>query len=161
MMERLSFRWSYIVAPVVAFLLAVILAAYFYHQLSAEVAVHFDFDGTPDRWLSRGMSMVWLLLPQLVFVLLAGGVAWGVTRFSHRFGQIKGTGVKPERIVSFMGNILALPQLILCFAMVDIFRYNSYQTHLMPMWIFWLAILGLVIIGVGVFSVSIFLEARE
>jgi len=147
-------------APLAIFLLSLILSAYFYHLLPVELACHFELDGTPDGWLSREVTMVWMLVPQLVFVLLAGGVAWGVSRLSARFGQIKSTGVKPERVVLFMGNLIALPQLIVCFAMVDIFSYNLYQRHIMPIWIFPLVILGLVTIALGIFLVSILSKAR-
>jgi len=160
MTERLSFRWSYIIAPLVILLLSLALAVYFYPLLPAELACHFEFDGTPDNWLSREATMLWMLLPQLVFVLLAWGVALGVTRFSRRFGQVKGGGVRAERVILFMGNLIALPQLLLCFAMVDIFSYNLYQTHLMPMWAFLLIILGLVTIALGVFLVYIFSKLR-
>ncbi len=104
--------------------------------------------------------MLWTLLPQLVFVLVAWGVAWGVSRLSRRFGQIKGTAVRAEKVVLFMGNIFALPQLLLYFAMVDIFSYNLYQTHLMPMWAFLLVILVLVTIALGIFLVYIFSKVR-
>ena len=161
MVERLPFRWSYIIAPLVVFLLSIILSAYFYHLLPAEVAVHFELDGTPDRWLSRGMTMVLVLLPQLLLVLLAWGVAWGITKLDILLGQTGGSGVKGERIVSFMGNLVALPQLIVFFAMLDILSYNSYQTHILPMWIFLLAILGLVTVALGVFVVFILLGARR
>jgi uncharacterized membrane protein len=153
-------RLSYIIGPLAIFLLSLILSAYFYHLLPVELASHFELDGTPDRWLSREVTMVWALLPQLVFVLLAGATSWGVTRLSARFGQIKSTGVRLERVVLFMGNLIALPQLIVCFAMVDIFSYNLYQRHIMPIWIFPLVILGLVTIALGIFLVSIFSKAR-
>ena len=161
MVERLSFRWSYIIAPLVVFLLSIILSAYFYHLLPTEVATHFQLDGTPDRWLSREMTMVLVLLPQLLLVLLAGAIAWGITKLGILSGQTGSTWVKPETIVSFMGNLVALPQLVVCFAMLDIFSYNSYQTHIMPMWIFLLAILGLVTIALGMFVVFIFCKARR
>ena len=161
MAERLSFRWSYIIAPLVVFLLSIILSAYFYHLLPAEAAVHFEVDGTPDRWLSREMTMVVVFMPQLFFVLLAGATSWGITKLDTLFRQTESARIRPERIVLFMGNLFALPQLILCFAMVDIFSYNSYQTHLVPMWIFLLAILGLVTIGLGIFLVSILSKARS
>ena len=153
-------RLSYIIVPLAILLLSIILSAYFYHLLPAEVACHFELDGTPDNWLSREMTMVWVLVLQLVFVLLAGATSWGVTRLSARFGQIKSTGVRLERVVLFMGNLIALPQLIVCFAMVDIFSYNLYQRHIMPIWIFPLVILGLVTIALGIFLVSIFSKAR-
>ena len=159
--EGLPFRWSYIVAPLAIFLLSIILSAYFYHLLPTEVAVHFELDGTPDGWLSREMTMVLVLLPQLLLVLLAGAIAWGITKLGILSGQTGSTWVEPETIVSFMGNLVALPQLVVCFAMLDIFSYNSYQTHIMPMWIFLLAILGLVTIAVGMFVVFIFSKARR
>jgi uncharacterized membrane protein len=161
MVDRLSFRWSYIVAPVVVFLLSIILFASFYHMLPAEVAVRFDVDGAPEMWLGRGATMLWMLLPQLLLVLVAWGIAWGTTRLDTRWGWARGGGVKAGRIVSFMGNILALPQLIILFAMVDILSYNSYQTHILPMWIFMIVILGLATIFLAVLAVIIFLRARR
>jgi uncharacterized membrane protein len=160
MMERLSFRWGYVVAPLAVLLLSIILSAYFYHLLPAEVAYHFEFDGTPDRWLGREMTMVLALVPQLFLTLLACGVTWGAAVLSNRFGQV-GSRVRPESVVLFMGNLIAAPQFIIGFAMVDIFGYNSYQIHIMPMWIFLLAILGLVTIGLGILGVLIFLKLRE
>ena len=159
MAERLSFRWSYIIAPLAIFLLSLILAAYFYHLLPAELASHFELDGTPDGWLSREMTMLWMLLPQLVFVLVAAVIAWGVSRLSTRFGQ-GGNGVGGEKVVLFMGNLIALPQLLLCFAMADIFRYNLSQRHIMPMWVFSLIVLGLVTIALVIFLVYVFSKLR-
>jgi uncharacterized membrane protein len=153
-------RLSYIIGPLVVLFLALALSAYFYPSLPPELATHFEIDGTPDGWLSREMTLLWTLLPQLVFVLVAWGVAWGVTRLSRRFGQMKGTGVRAERVVLFMGNIIALPQLLLCFAMADIFSYNLYQRHIMPIWIFPIVALGLVTIAVGMFLFYIFSRLR-
>jgi uncharacterized membrane protein len=159
--EGLPFRWSYIAAPLVILLLSIILVAYFYHLLPAEAAVHFELDGTPDRWLSREMTMVWVLIPQLLLVFLAAVIAWGITKIGILPKQTVSTKVKPERIVSFMGNFVALPQLIVFFAMLDVFSYNSHQTHILPMWIFLVAMLGLATIALGVFLVFIFSRARQ
>ena len=157
----MSFRWSYIIAPVIVFLLSLILFAFFYHLLPAEVAVRFDLDGAPEMWLGRGATMLWMLLPQLLLVLLAWGIAWGVTKLDRRFGWAGGSGVKAGRIVSFMGNILALPQLILFFAMLDILSYNSYQIHILPIWLFLLVILGLATVALVVLGIVILLRARR
>jgi uncharacterized membrane protein len=159
MAERLSFRWSYIIAPLAIFLLSLILAAYFYHLLPAELASHFELDGTPDGWLNREMTMLWMLLPQLVFVLVAAVIAWGVSRLSARIGQW-GNGIIGGKVVFFMGNIIALLQLLVCFAMADIFRYNLSQRHIMPMWVFALIILGLVTIALVMFLVYVFSKLR-
>jgi len=160
MVNRLSFRWSYIVAPAGVFLLSLILFAYFYHMLPAEVAVRFDVDGAPEMWLGRGATMLWMLLPQLLLVLVAWGIAWGATRLDTRWGWAWG-GVKARRMVSFMGNVVALPQLILFFAMLDILIYNAFQAHILPMWIFLIVILGLATIALLVVAIIIFLRARR
>lgn len=160
-MARLSFRWSYIIAPVIMFFLSLFLFASFYHLLPAQVAVRFDIGGAPEMWISRGATLLWMLLPQLLLVLLAAGVAWGVTRLDRRFGWARGGGVKAGRLVSFMGNIIALPQLILLFAMLDVLGYNSYQTHILPMWLFLVVILGLATVALVMLAVFIFLRARR
>ena len=159
--ERPTFRWSYITLPIAFLLLAIILAAYFYHLLPAEVATHFKLDGTPDKWLSRPMSMVWVLTPQFLLALLAGGIVWGVTKLIVLPKQAESAWIKPQRILSFMGNMIALPQLIVCFAMLNIFSYNSYQRHIMPMWIFLLIILGLATIALGIFLARTISKAKQ
>jgi hypothetical protein len=49
--------------------------------------------------------------------------------------------------------MVALPQIILGFAMLDIFSYNSYQIHLMPLWIFALIVMGLGGMALGIFFI--------
>jgi uncharacterized membrane protein len=161
MSDRLSFRWSYIIAPAVVFLFSLILFAFFYHLLPADVAVHFDMDGSPDNWLSPPVTGVTLLAPQLLFVLMAVGIAWGTTRLGRRFGWAEGGGIGVGRVVSFIGNILALPQLVILFAMLDILSYNSYQTHILPMWLFLIVVLGLMTAGLAVVGVVFYLKVRK
>jgi len=155
----LAFRWGYILLPVIILLLSVILTAYFYQRLPAEVAYHFQSDGSPDRWLGRGMIILWVLLPQLFLTLLAGAITWGITRLSTLFRQPDSTWIKAESILVVMGNMVALPQVILCFAMLDIFSYNSYQIHLLPLWAFAVIIMGLGGIILGVFFIRAMLRA--
>jgi len=150
----LAFHWSYIIFPVVILLLSIIIIAYFYNRLPADVAYHFKSDGSPDRWLSRGAIILWMLLPQIVLTLLAGVTTWGITKLSTLFRQAESARAKPERILSLMGNMIALPQVILGFAMLDVFSYNSYQMHLLPLWVFALIIMGLGGIILGIFFVQ-------
>jgi len=137
----LAFHWSYIILPVVILLLSIILTAYFYHLLPVKVAWHFEADGSPDEWLGRGTIILWMLLPQLFLTLLAGAITWGITKLGALFRQPESTWIKPESILVLMGNMVALPQVILCFAMLDIFSYNSYQIHILPLWVFALIIM--------------------
>jgi len=150
---RLPFRWSYLILPAGVLLLAIITAAFFYSQLPADVAYHFKDDGSPDKWLSRQAISAWLLIPQLCLTLLAAAIVWGITRLSTLFPQDE-TNLRLERIISLMGNMIGLPQLILCFAMVDIFSYNAYQTDIIPIWIFALIVIGLGSIPLAIFFIQ-------
>jgi len=100
-----------------------------------------------------------MLTPQFLLTLLAGAIAWGMTKLGGLFRQTGSAGIKVERILLLMGNMVALPQIILCFAMVDIFSYNSYQIHLMPLWIFALIIVALGGIILGIFFIQAMRQA--
>jgi uncharacterized membrane protein len=144
----LPFRWSYAAVPLVVLLLLVALTAYFYHLLPVEVAVHFE-NGLPDGWLSRQMTLVLALLPQLLLALIGLALAWVTTRMAARSWP-EGTKTNPKTIVAIMGNMVALPQIVFGFAMADIFVYNAYQIHLPALWILALVIMvaGGIVIGV-------------
>jgi len=146
----LAFRWRYIILPLVILLLSVVLVIYFYPRLPDEVAYHFQRDGSADMWLGRGMIALWLLLPQFLLAGVAGVLTWGVTKLMANTREPGSGGAGLAGVLPVMGNMVALPQIILCFAMVDIFSYNSYQIHLMPLWIFAVIImvLGGIILGV-------------
>jgi len=140
--EPLSFNWRYIILPSAILLFSVIIVAYFYHQLPGELAYHFIPDGAADRWQSREVVTAWLLIPQLFLTLLAAGITMGITRL--RVISLKANGgINPESIISLMGNMIGLPQLILCFAILDIFSYNAYQIRLIPLWVFSLVVMGI------------------
>lgn len=146
--KRLSFRWRYIALPVAILLLSIILTAYFYHLLPGELTYNFKA-GSPDKGMSRGAAVAWMLIPQFILTLLAAAIVWGTTKLSTLFRQAASSGV--EKVLSIMGNMIALPQIILGFAMVDIFSYNAYQIHLMPLWVFTLMVTGLGTIILGIF----------
>jgi len=156
--ETLPFHWNYIILPVAILLLSIILTASFYHQLPNEVAYNFKIDGSLDRWLSREMTVVLMLTPQFFLTLLAAALTWGITKLGIPSQQKEGIRIKPKIILSLMGNMVALPQIIFCFALVDIFSYNSYQMHIMPLWVFALIIMGL---GAVILSIFFFFALRR
>ena len=153
--ETLPFRWKYIILPLVILILSIIIAAYFYRLLPGEVAYYFE-DGLPDKWMSRGAIIVWMLTPQFLFTLLASVIVWVPMKLGIYFQQTAGRWV--ENMLSLMGNMLALPQIILGFAMLDIFSYNSYQIRLIPLWLFVLIVMGL---GGGVLGVFFIQAIRQ
>jgi uncharacterized membrane protein len=156
----LAFRWSYIVLPLAILLLTVILAAYFYRLLPPQVGYHFQADGSPDRWLGRGTLLLAMLLPQVFFTLLAGGIAFVVTRLGVIFQSGQPIGPKIGGIISLMSNMVTLPQIILGFAMLDIFSYNAYQIHLLPLWVFALIVMLVGGVILGIFFIRAIVSVR-
>ena len=85
---ELKFRWKYILLPLIFLFISVILFVIFYWQLSPQVAYRFNTAGAPGSTTSREMLAVLMLLPQLVFVLLGGGVAGTIIRIGGSLGQL-------------------------------------------------------------------------
>ena len=156
----LHFHWTYIVLPVAILLLSSALTAIFYHRLPDEVAYNFKLTDSPDNWFNREMLIVWMLVPQLILILLAAIISWGITKLGIPFQQTEGRLRRPGRIVSLMGNMVALPQIILFFALGDIFSYNLYGAHIMPLWLFALITIVLGTIILGIFFIRAFWRAR-
>ncbi|HEY50987.1 MAG TPA: DUF1648 domain-containing protein [Dehalococcoidia bacterium] len=136
----MRFRWRYVSLPLILLLLSLGLAVYFYPRLPDEIAYHFR-DGLPDRWLSRGIATAWLLVPQFLLTGLGAAIVIGINRLGNRFPQT--VNKRAETMLLLMGNMVALPQLVLTFAMLTVFSYNSYGIYLMPLWVFALIVMGL------------------
>ena len=150
--ERISFRWKHIWLPAAILLLSLALAAYFYRLLPAELVYSFK-SGAAENSMSRIEAIIWTVAPQVALVLLAAGIVWLVTWLGRRAPGA--ASPVTEKIMSLMGNMLALPQVILAFAMLDIFIYNLYQTHIMPLLAF-----ALIVMAAGLFIlVAYFLVA--
>ena len=134
-----------------------ILTAVFYGQLPGQVAYHFE-GGTPDRWLSRGAFIAWLLVPQVFFTLLAYIVV-RVVLLSARYWPTDDMILK--RLLPVMGNMAGLPQAILTFAILVIFLYNAYEIELIPLWIIAVIIMAAGAGMLGAFFFKVIREARR
>jgi uncharacterized membrane protein len=148
--KRMPFPWKAVILPLVILLLVVTMVVWFYGKLPQEVASRFAADGAPSAWTTRGTLIMWALLPQFLLALLAFMVAWGVTRIGTLARSAEEAGIKLDNLLLVMGNMIALPQLILGFAMLNTFGYNAYQVRIVPLWavVLIIAIAGAVILGV-------------
>jgi uncharacterized membrane protein len=151
----IRFRWRYIVLPLLFLLLSLGFTIYFYPRLPDEVAYHFK-NSLPDRWTSRGAATAWLVVPQCLLTGLGAAVVMGIIRLGNRFQTT--TSKRAETMLLLMGNMVALPQLVLAFAMLAIFSYNSYGVYLMPIWVFALVVMGL---GVLILGALFFLAIKQ
>ena len=156
--EAPAFRWRYIALPLVVLILTVAMVGYFYRLLPPEVAYHFQSDGSPDQWLNRSTIVLWALLPQFFLTILAGAITWGLTKLGSVSSDVAAIMAKLGRLLLVMGNMVAIPQVILCFAMLDIFSYNSYQVHILPLWVFALIVM---VVGAIVLTVFFFQTVRQ
>jgi uncharacterized membrane protein len=136
------------------------MAAFFYPQLPGELAYHFNPTGMADRWQSREIVTAWLLIPQLFLTLLAAGITTGIARLRIMAKKANG-GTSSDSIISLMGNMIGLPQLIICFAILDIFSYNAYQIRLIPLWVFSLIVMGIGAIVLGLVFISALRQANR
>jgi uncharacterized membrane protein len=155
--KKIVFRWTFIVLPVVLLFISLVLTAVFYPQLPAQVAYHFQ-DSSPDRWLNRGAFLAWLVVPQFFLTLLAFIVV-RLVLLGARYWPAE--NILLRRIVPVMGNMLALPQIILALAMLDIFLYNAYQIRLIPLWVSAVIIMGLGLVILVVFFFQTIRQARR
>lgn len=135
--NKINFRLTYIILPVSLFLLSLVLAVCFYPLLSADIAYHFNGD-LPDRWLSRGAFIAWMIIPQVFFIILSLAVV-RLAMLTSRYLPAEGSPL--PNLLPIMGNMMALPQVVLIFAMLDFFLYNAYQIKMIPLWIIALIVL--------------------
>lgn len=129
--NKIRLRWTHIVLPAVFLVLSLVMMAAFYAKLPAQVAYHFNGDA-PDRWLSRGAFLGWMIAPQLLFTLLSFLLV-RVILLGVRYWPADSTPL--HGLLPVMGNIMALPQIILFIAMVQFFLYNTYHHQPFPLWI--------------------------
>ena len=157
---ELTFRLKYIMLPLAILLLMAVLTAIFYPQLTDEVAYRFNMSGSPVSWLERGFILLLALLPQFILFIIAIAITLSVTRAGRSVGQIA-SALKPERLLMLMSNIVALPQIIFGFVMLDVFIYNIYGNHLMPVWLFALILMIIGGIILAIFFIQAFRRSRS
>ena len=147
--KKIGFRWSYIVFPAAILLISIVITIYFYGKLPDTVAWRFNSNNSPT--ISRFQIVLWSIVPQLLLTLLAIVIAYGTTKISNLFNQASEAGIKLDTLLMVMSNMVIIPQLILLFAMLNIFSYNAFQKHISFIW--WVS---LAIIVAGVVLLSIF-----
>src|ERR1035437_5324952 len=155
-----GFSYRQILLPLVVLLLTVIVVIALGGRLPGQVAYRFNTDGTPDVYVGQTGFLVIILVCQFLLTLMAGGITFGVSMLKVPLGDGSSL-VRPEKVVSFMGNVIGVPQFILFFVMLDIFSYNLYQFHVFPTWLFLIVVLGLATIALIVVFFYLISSARQ
>jgi hypothetical protein len=132
--EKIVFRWTYIALPLLALWITVALISAFYIKLPPDVIYRFS-----GGQASRGALAGWIITIQAVFVLIAAVIVLLVTGAARRMQLKESRLIRP--VFSLMGNLIAVPQIIVIYAAADIFLYNIYGKTLPALWIFGLGVL--------------------
>jgi len=146
--SKTGVRWSYFILPAVILLISVIITIYFYGKLPDAVVWRLNSDNSSA--ISRFQILLWAIVPQLLLALLAMVIAYGTTKISDLFNQASDAGIKLDTVLMVMSNMVVIPQLILIIAMLRIFSYNSFQTHIGFVW--WVS-LAIIIAGIVLLSI--------
>ena len=150
----LKFRLSFVALPLAVLLLVAVLSAIFFTQLPDEVYFRFDTSGAPSgnpiAKASLVMLMVGIQLALFGIAYIATRSIGGVQLFRD---NVNNFWFNPTRLLTLMGNMPVIIQLILAYVLVDAIVYATQSDHLMPLWLF--AVLTLVIGGIVILIVGI------
>jgi uncharacterized membrane protein len=156
--KTVPFRWTYIILPVAMLFISLVLAAVFYGRLPQDTAYRFS-GGTPVSWTSRGSLLGWALGLEVVFVLLALGIMLLVGIAARRTNLVD-TPLN-RRLLGIIGNVVALPQIIIAYAMLEVFLYNIYGKIFLPLWAFALLVMVAGGVALAVLLVRALTEAHR
>lgn len=144
--KALRFRWSFVIIPLIVFVISVIMAAVFIPLLGDTVLLRFSDNGSA-REISKAGLLTLLLAPNVLFtlislalvrLLMAGSKNWDTeTSFI-------------TRVVPLLGNMPGLVQAVVVAAVLQICLYNIYNVSIGPFWVYAVIIMaaGAVFLGV-------------
>jgi uncharacterized membrane protein len=156
----LSFEWKYITLPMIIFITSIIIAAMFFFQLPDQIAYRFNSAGSAESWMGRVTVTAIMLGLQFVIITMVILVIKTIIGFAKTIEQ-SSSGFNPDRFMLLIGNIAALPQLVLAVIMFDIFSFNVVEKHVLSIWLLILimAISGVIILSV--FFIRAFISTRN
>ncbi len=149
-----KFKIRYIALSLVVLPVTLIMVLWLAPKVPLTVGYNLDDNSNPLSFMTRRNLIVLTVLPQLLLTFLAFIVSWGVTKLGNVFRTVQEGGLPLNSLLLVMGNIIGLPQLIIFYAMTNIFTYNAYQVTLPPLWIFTLAVMAVAGIVLAIFFIN-------
>ncbi len=159
--SALPFRWSYIAISVFLFLFCLAVAAIVHPTLPESVAYRFGSAGAPTSFLPKAAFTAVMLGAQLLITLAVVGLASGIVAFGRHMLARSALAFNVHGMIWLMTNMLALPQIILAFILLDSSFYALQGSHIMTPWIFSLITVGLGSLVILFVFVQVFKQARE
>lgn len=142
--DPLKFRLSFIALPLTVMVVAVAFAAVFFGQLPDAIHYRFGLDGDPSGSPAAKTGFIGLMLAVqlgLTFIAyLTVRTIGGVQLFKD---NIHNFWFNPVKLLTIMGNLPAIIQLIMGYILFDAVFYALQDSHLLPLWLFSLVTLVL------------------
>ena len=111
-----------LIIPICLFFVNMITLLLTYAQLPHRIAIHFNFQGYPDRWGSRNSYLISGIMPASILVAIGIAVFLIVRRTTTN-----------HILPNFLIVIVAFIQLFITYLTFDTYWINTHNTHLMPL----------------------------
>jgi uncharacterized membrane protein len=159
--DGLYFRWSYVAIPIFLLLFCLAVAAIVHPSLPESVAYRFSSAGVPTSFLPRAAFTAIMLGAQAFITLAVVGLAFGIVSFGRRMLGKSALAFNVHGMIWLMTNMLALPQIILAFILLDSSFYALQGSHIMAPWLFSLITVGLGSLVILFVFVQVFKQATR
>lgn len=156
----LSFEWKYITLPLIIFIISIVIAAMFFFQLPDEVAYRFTSGGAAESWMGKIPITSILLGVQFVIIAMVIIIIKAIVGFGKAIEQTS-PNFNPDRFMLLIGNIAALPQLVLAVVMFDIFSFNIIDKHVLSIWVIILVLAISSAVVLTAFFIKAFIRTRK
>jgi len=107
--------------PICLFIITVIIVLLNYAQMPDRIAVHFDFQGNPDRWGPKTSYLFSGIIPPAV-LLLIGIAAFFIVRRTTR----------NKTLPNFIVILISAIQLFVSYTSFDTYWINAHGAHIIP-----------------------------
>jgi uncharacterized membrane protein len=156
----LTFEWKYITLPLIIFIISIVIAAMFFFQLPDQVAYRFTSGGAAESWMGKIPLMGILLGVQFVIIIMVIVIIKAIVGFGKAIEQTS-PNFNPDRFMLLIGNIAALPQLVLAVIMFDIFSFNVIDKHVLSIWLIILILAISSAVVLTAFFIQAFIRTRK
>jgi hypothetical protein len=111
-----------LIIPVLILIITIAMVFTVYPQLPERIATHFNAEGMPDGWGTKDSFLIFGIIPQALLTIVV------VLSF-----LILRNLASSSIILKFLIIIFSLVQIIIAYANLDIFWFNTQHRHLLPL----------------------------
>jgi uncharacterized membrane protein len=132
----LAFHWNQLIIPISIFVICLIMAIYFGPSIPDRVAFRFNTNGIPTSYMSKFWFLGIMIGSQFLILMAALILSFVLIKLGQRLFKNAAVTMYPQKAIWLMINMLALPQIILAYIMLDVSFYALHESHIMLPWLF-------------------------